>query len=175
MDRFLPRSLHKLIIVISCWWREMNVPIQQVTLDFLQLSSFLGLVTRNLLSSRSPFSFSFFGIPSIENMLLILVWCVSQSKKRVSFVDWEYPHCLSRSATFSVATGECRISDMDRHTVAGTSAFTVSFKTTSCNSSQAGTKELGLSTWPLHRRVWGTSTWRTTAWTIRSSSVTSNS
>jgi len=31
-----------------------------------------------------------------------------------------------RSATFSVATGECRISDMDRHTVAGTTAFTES-------------------------------------------------
>lgn len=28
-----------------------------------------------------------------------------------------------RSATFSVSTGECRISDMDRHTVSGTSAF----------------------------------------------------
>ena len=83
--------------------------------------------------------------------------------------------CLSRWATFSLAMGECRISDMDQHTVAGTLAFTVSFKTTSCNSSQAGTKELGLATWPLHRRVWATSAWRTTAWTIRSSSVTSNS
>ena len=83
--------------------------------------------------------------------------------------------CLSRSVTFTLATGECRISDMDQHTVAGTLAFTVSFKTTSCNSSQAGTKELGLATWPLHGWVWATSTWRTTAWTIRSSSVNSNS
>ena len=83
-----------------------------------------------------------------------------------------WSQCLSRSATFSLATGEWRIPDMDRHTVARTSAFTVSFKTTSCNSSQAGRKELGLATWPLHRRVWATST---TAWTIRSISVTSNS
>ena len=27
-----------------------------------------------------------------------------------------------------MATGECRISDMDRHTVAGTTAFTVTFE-----------------------------------------------
>ena len=30
---------------------------------------------------------------------------------------------LFRSASYNSATGECRISDMDRHTVAGTSAF----------------------------------------------------
>ena len=29
----------------------------------------------------------------------------------------------SRSASYSSTTGECRISDMDRHTVAGTSAL----------------------------------------------------
>ena len=54
-----------------------------------------------------------------------------------------------------MATGECRISDMDRHTVAGTSAFTVSLKTTSCNSSQDGTKELGLSTCQLTQESLG--------------------
>ena len=52
--------------------------------------------------------------------------------------------CLSRSATFSLATGECRISDMDWHTVAGTSAFTVTFKTTSCNSSGSWNQRVGI-------------------------------
>ena len=31
---------------------------------------------------------------------------------------------LSRSASYRASTGECRLSDMDRHTVAGTGAFT---------------------------------------------------
>ena len=44
---------------------------------------------------------------------------------------------------------------MDRHTVAGTSAFTVSLKTTSCNSSQDGTKELGLSNCQLGQESLG--------------------
>ena len=33
-------------------------------------------------------------------------------------------HMLSRSASYRASTGECRLSDMDRHTVAGTGAFT---------------------------------------------------
>ena len=31
--------------------------------------------------------------------------------------------CPFRSASYRAATGECRLSDMDRHTVAGTGAF----------------------------------------------------
>ena len=31
---------------------------------------------------------------------------------------------LLRSASYRASTGECRLSDMDRHTVAGTGAFT---------------------------------------------------
>jgi len=47
-------------------------------------------------------------VPSRENCMAL---CMSEK---------DFP---CRSATFSVATGECRISDMDRHTVAGTTAF----------------------------------------------------
>ena len=38
-------------------------------------------------------------------------------------VTW-YKCMLSRSASYRASTGECRLSDMDRHTVAGTGAFT---------------------------------------------------
>ena len=31
---------------------------------------------------------------------------------------------IRRSASYRASTGECRLSDMDRHTVAGTGAFT---------------------------------------------------
>ena len=43
------------------------------------------------------------------------------------FNDMNYNHLINllvfRSASYRASTGECRLSDMDRHTVAGTGAF----------------------------------------------------
>ena len=44
--------------------------------------------------------------------------CVQQSYYLLT-----HQPCIPRSASYSSTTGECRISDMDRHTVAGTTAF----------------------------------------------------
>ena len=55
------------------------MPIQQVTLDFLQLSSFFphhwDLSHVILFPHVLPSAFPFFGIPSIQTQLLIIVEC----------------------------------------------------------------------------------------------------
>ena len=46
---------------------------------------------------------------------------ISNKQSLISFV-----FLLIRSATYNTVTGDCRISDMDRHTIAGTGEFVAS-------------------------------------------------